>query len=136
MQVAVDCENPENLANFWAEVLRYTVMEAPSGYATWSDFSKSAATFPGEGWIRIADPDGRGPTILFHRVPEAKTVKNRVHLDLFVTPVDKGREHHALVDTEVGRLVALGATHRWTKADETDYFAVLHDPEGNEFCVV
>jgi hypothetical protein len=95
-----------------------------------------AATFPGEGWIRIADPDGRGPTILFHRVPEAKTVKNRVHLDLFVTPVDKGREHHALVDTEVGRLVALGATHRWTKADETDYFAVLHDPEGNEFCVV
>jgi hypothetical protein len=75
--------------------------------------------------------------VLFHRVRERKLTKNRVHLDVKVahgrgTPRELRRR---LVDAESGRLVDAGATHVHTVEDETDYFAVMQDPEGNEFCI-
>ena len=133
--MAIDCKDPERLARFWVEALRYAVQTAPAGHATWSEFSAAVAEDPEEAWCKIEDPEGLGPTVLFHRVPEEKSTKNRVHLDLFVTPTDKLESHHHLVDAEVDRLVGLGAAHMRTKADETDYFVILSDPEGNEFCV-
>jgi predicted enzyme related to lactoylglutathione lyase len=70
-------------------------------------------------------------------VPEGKQVKNRVHLDVRTTgrrgqPIDARRDP---VDAEAKRLVTAGATHLHTVEDESDYFAVMRDPEGNEFCV-
>jgi hypothetical protein len=83
------------------------------------------------------DPDGRGPRLYFQRVPEAKTVKNRVHLDLNVsgghgTPLAERRRR---CDAEVERLLGVGATRLGT-VEEAGGFAVnMADPEGNEFDV-
>lgn len=87
------------------------------------------------------DPKGVGPRVWFQRVPEPKTVKNRVHLDLKVgggrdVPLALRRER---VDGEVARLTALGATilYAMDEPNGMDYYAVvLQDPEGNEFCLV
>jgi hypothetical protein len=136
VQIAIDCADPDLLAVFWTDVLRYRVDDPPPGYGSWPDFSRAVGS-PGEAWSRVVDPDGVGPPLLFHRVPEAKVVKNRVHLDIRlsdigVTPMDVRR---SLVDGERTRLVGAGATHVRTDADETDYYADMQDPEGNEFCI-
>jgi hypothetical protein len=120
VQVAVDCADPARLAAFWVVVLGYRHQGTDD-----------------PRWAAIVDPDGVRPRLLFHRVPEGKVVKNRVHLDVRVSgagdvPMAARRP---LVDAEVPRLVALGATHVRTDDDGVDYFAVLQDPEGNEFCV-
>jgi hypothetical protein len=76
-------------------------------------------------------------SVLFHCVPEGKVVKNRLHLDVWVGGVRGAPKElrRPLVDAEVGRLLRMGATHVRTDDDETDYFAVMRDPEGNEFCI-
>ena len=89
---------------------------------------------PGEAWIKIADPNDRGPTILFHRVPEAKVVKNRVHLDIRA-PDDGPDDRRQQVDAFIERIVGLGGSKIRDVIDDAGYFAVMHDPEGNEFCV-
>ena len=136
LQVAIDCVNPDTLAAFWIEVLEYRLADPPDGFATWSDFSAAAAQEAWEGWSRIVDPDGRGPSVLFHRVPEQKVGKNRMHIDIRVRPSGASDDvARPFVEAEVQRLVALGATHVRTDDDESDYYAVMQDPEGNEFCV-
>ena len=87
-----------------------------------------------EAWTRALDPAKRRPPLLFHRVPEPKVVKNRLHLDLFVGRRD-APDHTRLVDAEAERLVGLGAIHVRTETEEDDHYAVLQDPEGNELCI-
>lgn len=118
VQVAVDCADPARLAAFWIEVLGYRPQRTD-----------------GPEWVAIVDPDGVRPRLLFHRVPEGKVVKNRVHLDIRVSGAGDMATRRPRVDAEAARLVALGATHLRTDDDGVDYFAVLQDPEGNEFCV-
>ncbi len=136
LQVAVDCADPARLARFWADVLSYRLDDPPAGYPSWSAFS-AAVGEAGEAWSALVDPDGVGPWMLFHQVAEGKVVKNRVHLDVRVSGAGRvpPDERRRLVDAEVDRLVAAGAAHLRTVEDETDYFAVLQDPEGNEFCI-
>ena len=142
IQVVIDCADPDGLARFWAEALHYTQQDPPEGYASWQDFLR-AMNVPEEKWNdanAVVDPDGKGPRIYFQRVPEAKVVKNRVHLDLNVgggsaTPLE---ERQRRVDAEVERLLGLGATVFRPGAvseDFGEYLVVLQDPEGNEFCV-
>ena len=128
MQIAVDCADPEALAAFWAEVLDYRV-EEPRGHATWRDYSDAEANEPGEAWCKAVDPDGSGAALFFHRVPEAKATKNRLHLDVWV-----GRGWPA-VDAEVERLVSLGARQIRRRDDDGHCYVVMADLEGNEFCV-
>jgi hypothetical protein len=135
LQVAIDCDDPDRLATFWAAVLDYEVSAAPNGHSSWSEFSRSVATQPGEAWSKVVDADGTAPPLLFHRVPETKVVKNRVHLDVRVAPGLSKEVSRELVDAEAQRLVTLGGTHVRTDEDATDYYAVMQDPEGNEFCV-
>jgi hypothetical protein len=85
----------------------------------------------------VVDPDGNGPRIYFQRVPEGKSVKNRVHLDLNVggprsAPADERRRR---VDAEVDRLVKLGARQSRAIEERGEYFVNMFDPEGNEFDV-
>jgi hypothetical protein len=85
----------------------------------------------------IVDPDGVAPRIYFQRVPEGKTVKNRVHLDLNVsgprgTTLDERRRR---VDAEVDRLVKLGARKSKAMEERGEYWVNMFDPEGNEFDV-
>ncbi len=111
--ITIDCADPYELARFWASVTGWPMHEEDH---------------PGDPEAAVVPPEGRRPWLLFIRVPEPKTVKNRVHLD--VAPLQHTR------DEEVARLLDLGATliddHR--KPDGTGW-AVLADPEGNEFCV-
>lgn len=86
----------------------------------------------------IEDPDGRGPRVFFQQVPEGKTAKNRVHLDLRAAPGPAGEERMAALETECERLVALGAARvqRYEPAVPLDPgHIVMTDPEGNEFCL-
>lgn len=133
--MAIDCADPERLARFWTNVLGYRLREPPAGHASWSAYSLAVGTRPDEAWTMIVDPDGDGPSVLFHKVPEAKVVKNRVHLDVFLAPGEPVDVRRPLVAPEVARLIGLGATHVRTDDDGEDYYAVLQDPEGNEFCV-
>lgn len=117
-------------------MLAYRVADPPGGFPSWRAASEAEANEPGEAWCACFDPDGAGPRILFHRVPEAKTVKNRLHLDVFVAPRGGDREANwPAVDTEVDRLVGLGASMVRRVSDDDQCFVVMTDPEGNEFCV-
>jgi predicted enzyme related to lactoylglutathione lyase len=107
--LVLDCADPQALADFWAPALGYVRLATAGAYV---------ALFP----------DGRpGPKLLLQRVPEDKTVKNRMHLDIEVADI------HA----EVERLVALGATQvsEAPCREHGSTWVLMHDPEGNEFCV-
>jgi hypothetical protein len=139
IQVVIDCADPARLAEFWAAALGYTGQEPPAGFATWQEFL-SARGVPESEWNSanaVVDPDKRGPRLFFQRVPEPKTVKNRLHLDLNVgggpdTDLELRRER---VQAEVSRLVAAGATELRAAEERGEYWVVMADPEGNEFCV-
>ncbi len=112
--ITFDCADAAKLGVFWSQVTGY--QDHPNN-----------PNAPGDAEWLIVPPEG-GPALLFIPVPEPKTVKNRVHLDL--QPDDRTR------DEEVARVLALGATlvadHR--EPDGTGW-VVLADPEGNEFCI-
>jgi hypothetical protein len=137
VQVTIDCADPATLSRFWVEALGYQLQPPPPGYDSWEQWA-TARGIPPERWNdagAAVDPDGRGPRLFFQRVPESKTVKNRVHLDVNVgagMPPERRREH---VASEVRRLVGLGATEVRTVDEPTGYHIVMRDPEGNEFCL-
>ena len=139
VQVTFDAAEPEALAAFWGETLGYVEQDPPEGFDSWEAWAV-ANDVPRERWGDFAarvDPDGAGPRLFFQRVPEPKTAKNRVHLDLAVgggrdTPPEESRRNIAAA---VERAVAAGAT-KVREVDERDeYWVVLQDPEGNEFCM-
>jgi hypothetical protein len=140
--LTVDCADPDRMARFWMTALHYRAVPPPDGFDTWSDYWRSIGVPEeelGEGIDRIEDPDGQRPRIWFQVVPEGKTVKNRLHLDITVsgmrTVAPEVRQQQ--VDTEVARLVEAGATVlRYLNDPGIDHYAVvLQDPELNEFCV-
>ena len=110
-----DCHDAYTLSSFWAGMLGFTdVPDDPNE--------------PGDEECMIVDPDG-AQRLLFIEVPEAKQLKNRVHLDL--VPTDGSR------DEEIGRALAMGATpvDDLRKPDGSGWL-VMADPEGNEFCIL
>ena len=139
VQVTFDCADPDRLATFWAEVLGYRKQDPPPGFATWPEFL-AANGVPEDQWdsaSAVIDPDGVGPRFFFQKVPEPKTVKNRMHLDVNVggglaTPV---AERKVRVDATAQRLLALGATRLGAHEQHGEYWIVMADPEGNEFCL-
>jgi hypothetical protein len=139
IQVVIDCEDPDRVATFWASALGYKLQDPPDGYATWEEFL-TAVGVPEDQWNNasaVVDPDGHGPRIYFQRVPEGKTVKNRVHMDLNVgggssTPIEERKKR---VAAEVERLKAEGATVFRPVEERDEYWVVMQDPEGNEFCL-
>jgi predicted enzyme related to lactoylglutathione lyase len=107
--IVLDCADADALADFWSSALglRRGRFHPP--------------------YVRLVDPKERWPSLLLQQVPEPKSGKNRMHLDLQVTDV------HA----EVGRLTALGATVLDPPHDDAGFLTVvLADPQGNEFCVI
>jgi predicted enzyme related to lactoylglutathione lyase len=132
IQVTFDCADPGALAGFWCEALGYQIQEPPAGYESWQQWLREQ-DIPEEQWNDVSaaiDPDGNGPRLYFQRVPEGKTAKNRVHLD-----VNVGRD---AVEATLRRLVEHGATVlQQPQAGQRlgEFWAVLADPEGNEFCL-
>jgi len=107
--LVLDCQDPATLAAFWAGALDYVSVGEAGAYV-------------------MLLPDGRpGPKLLLQQVPEAKTVKNRMHLDIDATDIE----------AEATRLEALGA-HRLAADPIHEHdtnWILMADPEGNEFCV-
>jgi hypothetical protein len=138
VQVTFDAADPGSLARFWAEALGYVVQPPPDGHESWPAFLESIGV-PESEWDKasaIVDPDGKGPRVFFQQVPEGKAAKNRVHLDVNVGAELEGIERRARVEKEVARLVDLGATELGPKEQHGEFWVVLQDPEGNEFCLV
>lgn len=140
-QVTFDCANPDRVAQFWAKVLGYKVQDPPQGFATWPEFLK-AQNVPEDQWDRasaIVDPDGKGGRIFFQKVPEGKTIKNRVHLDVNVGGGYRVSltERMARVNQRADELAELGATRVADHEDKEmgEYHIVMQDVEGNEFCL-
>ncbi|MFE2428961.1 VOC family protein [Streptomyces sp. NPDC059373] len=106
--LSVDAADAEKLAHFWAEVLgRDTASGAGPEFAT-------------------LGPDGATPRLSFHQVPEPKSVKNRLHLDLI----------SSTFEAESQRLVALGASRIRDVAQGSARWTTFADPEGNEFDLI
>jgi catechol 2,3-dioxygenase-like lactoylglutathione lyase family enzyme len=132
LQITFDCLDPARAGTFWAAVLGYPVPDVEG----WHNFLRSRGR-PEEdlnATFAIEDPTGARPRMFFQRVPEPKSVKNRVHLDLAAPAID-GADRAGQIDAFARRLTALGA--HWLRAVKEDdlYFVVMADPEGNEFCV-
>ncbi len=128
------------LARFWAAALGYVLEPPPEGFATWDDWRRDIGlpdTELGIGADSIIDPTGAGPRIWFHMMPDAKVVKNRLHLDIHVSGSrsDPLSTRALRVDAEARRLAEIGATRTVVmSADGLDHYAVgMQDPEGNEF---
>jgi hypothetical protein len=139
LQVVFDAADPRRLAAFWGEAIGYVEEDPPDGFDSWEAWAV-ANDLPREDWGNYAsrvDPDGVGPRLFFQRVPEPKTAKNRVHLDLSVSggraaPLEERRRR---VGDAVERAVAAGATRVKEYEEAGQFWVVLQDPEGNEFCL-
>jgi len=117
-----DADDPQAIAAFWAGALGYVT---EPGY----DDPDGAS---------IVDPDGAGPPIGFLRVPEGKTSKNRIHIDIRVAGEPRWDmvERERLIRTKADELEAAGTTRvREEHYDGALGQIVMLDPEGNEFCV-
>ncbi|GAB2530182.1 VOC family protein [Paramicrobacterium agarici] len=139
-QMVIDCSDPELLARFWTEALHYQLEPPPEGFDDWNEYWRSVGVPEDElgvGFDSIIDPEGKGPRIWFQIVPEKKSLKNRLHLDVNASG---GRrvpmpERKRRIDDEAARLTALGATvTRVLETEGLDHYAIaMGDPEGNEF---
>jgi catechol 2,3-dioxygenase-like lactoylglutathione lyase family enzyme len=140
IQVTFDCSDPAALDSFWATVLGYRVQEPPPGFDSWNTALEAMGVPPERrnDASALVDPDGSGPRIFFQRVPEGKSAKNRVHLDVRVGQGLTGDERMAALEEWCTRLVGLGATrierHEPAPPMQEGHI-VLADPEGNEFCL-
>ena len=140
IQVTFDAGDAEALGRFWAEVLGYVQQPPPDGHASWEAFLASVGVPEDErhDGYALVDPAGVGPRFLFQKVPEGKTAKNRMHLDVNVAAdVPRGQRADAC-RARAAELVALGATQLAVFDGEEgpgSFWIVLADPEGNEFCL-
>ncbi|WP_199040239.1 VOC family protein [Glycomyces salinus] len=134
-QVTFDCADPHSQAVFWAQVFGIDVED----HSAFVDQLVADGRLPVEDRIIVGgrsafrdvaacrDAEGIEPRLFFQRVPEGKTAKNRVHLDIHV---EEGQKR-----AEVERLIGLGAEFMATHSDRGPTTYVMRDPEGNEFCL-
>ncbi len=139
-QVVFDATDPQKLAGFWAKALNYEFQLPPPEFDTWDEFAEKMG-IPEEDRDKLIAlvPKGKvGNRLLFQKVPESKTSKNRIHID-----VPSGAERNAprlerlaAIEEKVNELVAVGATKGKAHSEFGAEWTVMQDPEGNEFCVV
>lgn len=135
VQVTFDAADPRALGAFWCEALGYVDPPPPEPYDTWEEALVGWGVPPERfnDKYAIEDPDGRGPRIFIQKVSEPKRAKNRVHLDVNVGGDSTGRRERIRDHAE--HLAGLGATIVGEFEESRDFWIVMRDPEGNEFCV-
>jgi hypothetical protein len=135
-QVTVDSNAPHELADWWAEALgwereptdeAFILTMVEQGHAQESDTMRHRGELVWRAGAALRHPSGAAPRLLFQLVPEPKTVKNRVHLDV---RVGVGAQ-----EAELARLVALGATELHRGRQGPSSWITIADPEGNELCL-
>jgi hypothetical protein len=139
IQVTFDCADPGAQAEFWAAAIGYVLQPPPEPFESWDQALDAWGVPESERNDRsaIVDREGSGPRFFFQRVPEGKTAKNRVHLDVRSAPGRDGDARMAALEAECERLTTLGATRlkRFEPDRTSGGFIVMQDPEGNEFCL-
>lgn len=128
-QITFDAASPRALGAFWCEVLGYVEQPPPEGFETWEDALDAFGidrSDPDRAFA-IVDPDGVGPRVFFLKVPEGKSAKNRMHLDVHVG----ADEMHSRAE----QLVTLGATVVGEFDEPEGRWITMLDPEGNELCI-
>jgi len=120
----IDCQDLHAQARWWADVLDWQLAYEDADQAAIAPKHEQDRPLSAEEWPTV------GPALVFVSVPEGKTIKNRLHLDLAPHITD---DRDALIDS----LLARGATRASVGQDEPKAsWTVLADPEGNEFCVL
>lgn len=135
IQITLDCADPHAQARWWADLLGYAVHDShdfvtellDQGLIGPDDVVEVDGRRAFADGAAADDPAGVRPRLYFQLVPEGKAAKNRVHLDVGVRPDD--------LDAEVERVVARGATFVAYNNQGSHRWAVMLDPEGNEFCL-
>jgi hypothetical protein len=107
--VVIDCNDFQTMFAFWQDALHYVPREPAE-----------------DGWGVLRDPEGTNVNISLQQVPEKRSGKNRLHLDLYTNEQE----------AEVKRLLEIGATRHPRTPEPDEDFVVLEDPEGNLFCVI
>lgn len=144
VSITIDCTDPDRLVPFWCAALRYMPQPAPAGHDTWRSYYLSIGESEEDlgdrdACDRVVDPDNVGPAIWFQVVPEQKTTKNRVHLDVRVTErTDPWDARRAALAERRDALLALGGAMREPLPEDPGphLFCAINDPEGNELCLV
>jgi len=134
-QIVIDSNDPHRIVRFWAQALGMEIEDhhdqvvamLEAGQAEEEDIVTIDGRRAWKEGAALRDPEGRRPRILFQLVPEPKTTKNRVHLDVRV-----GDEHR---EARVEELIAAGAERLWDGQQGPFRWVTMADPEGNEFCV-
>ena len=135
LQIALDCVDAHAQAEFWALALGYEVEQdedlirhlLDDGQVGEDDVMERDGHLVWRDGAAMSDPDGVRPRWFFQSVPEAKTVKNRMHVDVQVGEADRA--------VTIERLVDAGATVLYEGRQGPNTWVTLADPEGNEFCV-
>ena len=140
IQLTFDCGDPATLAGFWCDVLGYVVQSPPPGFDTWEQALEAFGVPPEHRNDASAavDPEGGGPRLFFQKVPEGKTAKNRLHVDVRAAPGLEGEERMTALESRCKQLVALGATRVERHEPSPPMGAghiIMEDPEGNVFCL-
>jgi hypothetical protein len=134
IDLTLDCTDAQLLAEFWKIAVGYADEPPPPPFATRREWLQSLGEDAGDrmGGAWLHDPAGIAPRLSLLEVPEKKTAKNRLHLDLRVSGNGSPEERWARLTDEVARLSAAGAS---VLAIFEAHHVVMADPEGNEFCV-
>lgn len=138
LQITFDCADAGALAEFWAAALGWQTQPPPPGFDSWEAWcNEQNIPYDPAHMAAVVDPEEKGPRLLFIRVPESKTAKNRVHLDVAVSPGPEASAEERLpsIEAKVAELEGLGATKLETVEEHGGVWVVMTDPEGNEFCV-
>ena len=138
VQITFDANDIDRLAEFWADALGYVLQPPPDGFESWEAFLDERGVPEDERGrlAAIVDPAGAGPRILFQLVPESKTAKNHVHLDVNTSDQSTDRESRKMrVYAKVAGLESNGAVKGEEFVVHDAHWVVMQDPEGNEFCV-
>ncbi len=134
IDLTLGCANPAALAEFWKTAAGYVDEPPPAPFTTreeWlAQFADEDDDGMGAAWLH--DPNGVAPRLCLLQVPEPKTAKNRLHLDLRVSGDGTPEQKWSRVTDEVARLTAAGAVALHTFAG---HHVVMADSEGNEFCI-
>jgi predicted enzyme related to lactoylglutathione lyase len=109
VRLCIDANDVTRVAEYWAALLGYQIREIDGS----------------DSWRHLESPTPVLPKLTIQPVPEVKTLKNRLHLDIFVADPDPWIE----------RCLELGGTLLWRQEDPDDWFQVIADPEGNELCI-
>ena len=135
IDLTLDCANAPLLAEFWKTALGYLDEPPPAPFKTREEWLAQLDLPEGESvddgaWL--CHPDGTGPRLAILKVPEPKTAKNRLHMDIRVPRDGDPGQRWTRIKAEAERLVAAGGT---ILVEDEGHHVVMADPEGNEFCV-